>query len=297
MSNSKTFVRASAFALVTLACQSEPVVFERDAAREVATAYCEQLFACSCRDSAQFRSEEACMSTMEEELFEQQLDANDEALLYDQSCVQNTVARIGQQECTRDPEALEVCDDCFIYHGRVPEDGECERVGPFSDCAQGLVCVTQIDDDDEPIDVCMPACSRVREGQPCEVQADGFTKLMACDDGLFCDLEDSKLCVALPGPGEPCMDDVTCAPQAWCDAANDPPICASFKANGQGCEADLECESTWCRNAERCAEPLPAGLGCDPEKDRCALGFLCDADEEMCVASDALICAAPRMSF
>lgn len=277
-------------------CQRDAPIFERDASRTVAEHYCAELFACQCLDPAGFASEEGCVATLSADLLGTQLEAVADGLTYDASCIDARVDAIAALGCSRDPAQLETCADCFAYHGIVPEDAPCTRHGEFSDCDQGLVCVTREGFDGQPVDVCAPACQREGEGEPCAFAGPGFLALRDCDDGLVCDVGASGRCVPLPGAGLPCAQEILCSADAWCDASADPPICAARKPNGDACANDVECTSTWCDGGERCRQPIAQGVLCVFDHDRCATGLICTEEMPVCSPADALQCQGPPTS-
>jgi hypothetical protein len=277
-------------------CQRDPPIFERDASRAVAEHYCAELFGCKCLDPAGFASEEGCVATLSADLLDRQLEAVEAELRYDASCIDARIDAIATLGCSRDATQLESCTDCFAYHGAVPQDAPCTRHGEFSDCEQGLTCVTREGFDGAPIDVCVPACLRADEGEPCAFAGPGFYALRDCDDGLVCDLDASGRCVPLPGAGLPCVQEFLCSADAWCDASADPPICAALKSNGEACANDVECVSTWCDGGERCRQPIVQGVLCVFDRDRCATGLICTEELPLCSPADALQCQAPPTS-
>lgn len=285
------------FAFLLLGCKPEPEVDEQRASDQIARAYCDQVFDCKCIDSAGFSSVEACYSTVINDLRTQQGDAVAGSLVYDPACVAEQIDRVESVGCSRDPEEIATCNDCFVYHGLLPERSPCERVGPFSTCNQGMTCSTIIGGDGEPRDICTPACKIVGKGQGCAYAGDGYQLLYECDEGLWCDSTASGLCMELPGPGFACFDGAACRVGAWCDASVETPVCAELKANGDGCSSDIECESTWCRNGLRCDDPFAEGTPCVVEDDRCDVGLYCPDNYPFCSRTDALLCAAPLTGF
>jgi hypothetical protein len=123
-----------------------------------------------------------------------------------------------------------------------------------------------------------------------------YPALRDCAEGLYCDTETTGECLPLPGPGSPCRDGA-CAPGAWCDTSVETPICAALKVEAAGCTADVECESTWCRNGTRCAEPIEPGEVCVPDEDRCVTGHGCRPDYPFCARYDALICQTAEVNL
>ncbi len=279
------------------ACQADPPIFERDASREVAVHYCAELFACQCLDPAGFASEEACVANLSGDLLGEQLEVVTAGLTYDPSCVDARIDDIAALGCSRDPARLETCSDCFAYHGAVPQDGPCRHHGAFSDCDQGLVCITREAYDGDPVDVCAPACLREGTGEPCSLEGPGFHVLRDCDDGLFCDARSTGRCTPLPEPGLPCAMGSLCSGDAWCDASVDPSICAALKTDGDGCASDLECASTWCDYGGRCRPPIAEGVVCVFDRDRCAPGLNCTEAMPFCAPTDALQCQGPPTSL
>lgn len=279
-----------------IACRRDAPIFERDASRTVAEHYCAEVFACQCLDPAGFASEEGCVATLSADLLDRQLDAVEAGLRYDASCIEARIEGLAALGCSRDPALLETCVDCFAYHGSVPQDAPCTRHGEFSDCEQGLVCVTREGFDGQPVDVCAPACLREGAGEPCEFAGPGFLSLRDCDDGLVCDVGATGRCIPLPGPGAPCEQESLCSADAWCDASADPPICAALEPDGDGCAADVECASTWCDAGGRCRQPLAEGVLCVFDRDRCATGLVCTEELPVCSPGDALQCQAPPTS-
>ncbi|MBC8073816.1 MAG: hypothetical protein IAG13_36190 [Deltaproteobacteria bacterium] len=288
-------IRRLSLFLVPLAwagCRPSEAIFERDVALTWATAYCDQLFSCKCADTAGFESLEACTVTLAAEVTGQQIDALEHGLVYDADCVSDALDGLRELGCSTDPSDAVACNACFAYRGTVAEDEPCKRVGSFSDCAQGLLCVARVDFDEQPIDVCSPACVRKALGDACAYDGPNFQILHDCDEGLVCDALGSGRCRALPGPASACEAGILCAPDAWCDTSNDPPICAALKQQSEACELDVECESQWCRGYGRCDEPLVQGTPCVPEHDRCALGLTCAPEYPRCTPTDAIQCMA-----
>ena len=288
---------ASSLALLLSSCKEEEPADEQQASEILAEAYCVQLFDCTCADSAGFTSGEACFATLLQQLRDQQADAIMASLVYDAACVEQAIDRIETLACSRGPADLTTCHDCFVYHGLLPETSQCTRVGPFSTCDQGLTCVTRQGYDGEPIDVCEPACLRVGVGEICALGGPGYQRVFDCDEGALCDVDVAGVCFALPGPGMPCLDGVTCAPNAWCDSSVATPICAALKQEGEGCTTDLECASTWCPSAVRCVEPFSEGTPCVTGEDRCDVGLFCPPDYPFCYPTDAIVCQSPLTGF
>lgn len=283
-------------ALAPIACQADAPIFERDASHAVAERYCAEVFSCQCLDPAGFASEEGCVATLSAALLDRQLAAVEDGLHYDPSCIEARLDAITALGCSRDPQAQETCSACFAYHGEVPESAPCTRHGEYSDCEQGLACVTREGFDGEPVDICAPACLREGEGEPCSFAGPGFYALGDCEEGLVCDVNASGRCVPLPGPGAPCEQETLCSADAWCDASADPPICAALERDGDGCAADVECASTWCDGGGRCRQPLAEGVLCVFDRDRCATGLVCTEELPVCSPGDALQCQAPPTS-
>ncbi len=277
-------------------CGSDPEVREIDAPRELAFGYCDAVFACVCIDSAGFGSVEGCRESVGQNLLAQQNAALAAGLIYDGSCVQDDLDQLTALACTRAVDEEAACDDCFAYHGLLPEGANCQRVGPdASTCQQGLRCADRFGDDGTVYNVCVPACERVGEGEACALDGPYYQVRRDCAEGLVCDTVSTGTCLPLPGPGQLCRSG-TCAPGAWCDSGAPDPVCASLKSDGAGCASDVECASTWC-NGQRCTQPIPSGRTCVPGEDRCAEGLACREDTALCAPIDALVCRSPSPIF
>jgi hypothetical protein len=276
--------------VVSFGCGGESTVGEGEAAEQLTFAFCDQVFACTCADSAGFNSVEGCRDTVFRELFDQQDQALAGGLVYDDTCVAEKAERIAELGCERDPaEIVGECDACFTYHGFLPEGSGCQRFGPrASTCAQGLECADRFDYAGNVVNVCVPACERVGKGEACYLEGPEYIVTRACDEGLFCESASTGVCFALPGPGERCASGM-CAGGSWCDTSATNPVCAAVKGIGAGCDADLECQSTWCGSG-RCATPIEPGLACLPEAHRCVAGYVCPEDRLQCTPIDSLVC-------
>jgi hypothetical protein len=275
-------------------CPGESTISEIDAPRELALGFCDAVFACACVDSAGFGSVEGCRESTGQALLTQQNAAVNAGLIYDASCVAEDLDKIETLACTRALDEPPACDDCFTYHGLLPEGSQCDRLGPdASTCEQGLRCADRFGEDGTVYNVCVPACERVGESEACALDGPYYQVRRECAEGLVCDATSTGVCVLLPTPGMVCRSGA-CAPGAWCDTAAPDPVCAALKSDGAGCSTDIECASTWCRG-QRCAQPLAKDLACAPGNDRCAEGLQCREDRPICSPVDALICrgAAP----
>lgn len=104
---------------------------------------------------------------------------------------------------------------------------------------------------------------------------------MACSD--------SDICIALPGPGEPCFQG-QCAPGAYCDLEvlsnpTSPELCFALGEVGDMCRGHDQCATGECPNGF-CASPTGEGAPCAAA---CGPGFECI--EAQCVVADAVLCA------
>jgi hypothetical protein len=125
---------------------------------------------------------------------------------------------------------------CEVWRGHTAPGGACESATACDDsmphvsasCGGGVCFIM----------------SRLDPGMPCNPD----DRVNRCDDLVsWCD-EDLLKCVALPGPGETCLDD--CRAGSWCDI--DQEVCVELGSVGDACQFDEDCASDVCR-AGQCA--------------------------------------------
>lgn len=66
-------------------------------------------------------------------------------------------------------------------------------------------------------------------------------------------------CVAIPGIGDPCVDDECDDSEAYCDSSQETPTCEALLSEGSGCTFDSDCATGFCSDANLCA----VDMSCD----------------------------------
>ena len=145
---------------------------------------------------------------------------------------------------------------CSLLHGDRKAGQSCSTGGGESTCAQGLLCQGAI---------CVDPCDSPDVGQPCR---DG-----GCAAPAVCDFS-TDLCVALPGAGEPCLNNA-CDGGLSCIAGT----CSGPRDNGEECMGHDHCASGNCPAGYCAARPL-LGESCRGQVP-CAEGLECE--DEVCV--------------
>lgn len=213
----------------------------------MAEGYCAVLFGCdpnaSCQEATRpYTTEADCVAFETAELEEVRAAGRGAGLTYDAECVDSTIARYSEIGCdsfgTLERRNIDPLGTCPPYYGTIPEgENPCfEVVGSaLSDCGQGLVCSDEI---------CGP----------------GFEPPCPCAEGMACNnaaSTDEDRCVPVVGEGEPCSGELgekiaDCGPMAYCNAdwTEDGMLttneCVSTLANGEACDGDYQCGSSFC---------------------------------------------------
>jgi hypothetical protein len=168
-----------------------------------------------------------------------------------------------QLDCTAPLPAS--CSSVFV--GTVAAGGACVAA---VDCASG-VC-SALSAVAGPAGSCPGKClATVGPGGDC-------SRDRPCQPGLIDVASGSPTgctCVALPGDGEPCLPDTSCALTAWCDSGN---ICRARAPAGAACMGTSQCAifpPSYC-DAGTCARYGRIGEPCDANTP-CVFGTWCQA--------------------
>jgi hypothetical protein len=224
----------------------------------MAEAYCAQLFACdpthTCFETgAPYASEADCVTAERTALEEASTAAREAGLVFDATCVEDTIARYAAIGCDGDQRlqirGIELFSVCPPYYGTIPlDEGPClEVVGSgLSECAQGLVCY------DEP-GSCVPGAL-----EPC-----------VCDPGSACfewDGESPPACLPLVGAGAECFDGAmyiaACGVEGACEIQFDEAshmtssACQARAPLGATCVSANDCSSYYCDETCKPAAPF-----------------------------------------
>lgn len=219
---------AAAAAGALQACTAGPGR-EDVAIQRLQTLLCEKALACSCGSPTNdFGEPIACGEWDPPRLGAPNDDyyGRSSPLAFDPSCVERWVTWVDELSCQA--ERPSYADLCPLYHGTLRAGEPCESYELISsDCGRGLFCIAGVCRD--PL-----RTSFGGQGEPCDLGD-------RCDDGLACSF--AELCLRLPGPGEPCLDDYLCNPESSCDDD----LCVALPGPGQRCDAG-ECQpGSFCR--------------------------------------------------
>lgn len=269
--------------------------------KDPAQAACELHFSCDCAP-VNFPDLDACIADVNA-----QLTARDDAakamasangLTFDQACADRESQVPDDIACDYQPPETSECVACAKVHGDQPLGASCTVKGDYSDCARDLFCFKNL---------CLDPCQRLAAGDSCVGDS-----LAQCDDGLFCDSNNTMQCQPTGGVGAPCPtgdgcnEETFCAPDLTCQA---PPIadepcgpgglcaealfcditstCKPIPGEGEPCDIlcqeDLACTNGTCAIGPGVGEPCPANGGdCGPDA-------VCDG--VTCVAEQSIFCA------
>lgn len=268
---------------------------------DIATTQCSFIDGCGCvnREGGQ-ACEDEVTATWEARL----ADGAARGLTFDASCMDQTLARMGLQECRFNESSIgHVCNSfCAVYSGTQALGAACTSSDPqVSDCAQGLVCWGGACE--EPCNV----LTGMPEGATCRAEEFG-EQFDDCAGGLYCDWE-SQQCIRGAAFGEPCQNN-ECGEGLYCDWQAD--ACRLEATEGESCQTrecvdglfcdwefdicrargqlgdscdNVPCAEGWVCNGTVCAAPPNAGSEC--LSGSCAAGALCDWNNEipMCVTA------------
>jgi len=244
----------------------EGPVKESSAGSQVSSRLCYELEACNCGELAGV-SLAGCSTGFGFSWQATSENAADSGLTYDGDCLSRRLNAMLERHC--DAAALTgyypgcAGETCLVFHGDVPEGGDCEGGMSQSNCAQGLVCMGQ----------CQKPCTGpsfpLEQGAAC---ADDTGSLGFCTLGHLCD-PDTQTCLPLPPVGSPCLQ-YQCEAGAFCDTTVTSPICKALIADGQPCTAAQLCASMTCTDGV--CTPLPGEGEACLNGYVCAKGFGCD---------------------
>lgn len=167
---------------------------------------------------------------------------------FDAQAAEDCLAALANVSCQVDALSLlgGLLPRCDVWRGRVQPGGSCQSHIECRDSETGasVGCVNGV-------------CEEVQHlprGAPCDEAS--FTAV--CFRWLdFCDAE-SRLCTALPEPGDACTDE--CSYGATCDAGT----CRALLVPGDVCTTDTDCASDTCVDG-RCASLLAGDYCAHPE--------------------------------
>jgi len=283
-----------------LACKTdEGGVSEDEAAETIAEEACRQYYECEC-DTHDYSSEADCKLEVAGQIQEGIDRARELELLYDDSCPGIWISLIDAIGCTYndrlyvDADLIKLAQDagaCKLFHGEQAAGDDCEDLAGDvgDDCDEESECiqVQQGQWECEAYDLGNP------EGEDCTPYQD------ECEPGLVCvDINGGQdaICEDLPGAGGTCMGTADlCDINLYCDQESK--TCAHLPGSGDPCApgdggllsgtCDMEsiCDGDTC-------EDLPGdGEACPPPPfRRCADGFRCDYQDEVCVEDSQLAC-------
>jgi len=197
-------------------------------------------------------------------------------LTFDPTCLQQTLARMEQQECRFNDSSLgHVCESfCAAYSGDLPLGAACTSNDPqVSDCAPGLVCSSGLCE--EPCNV----LTGITEGATCRTGEMG-EQFEDCAGSLYCDWE-TALCTRGGQDGESCEDD-RCGDGLDCVREGDVRVCRPYAIEGETC-GSLGCASgLWCDyDINQCRGPAQLDETCGLVQ--CDVGLVCGFSEQRCV--------------
>lgn len=269
--------------------------------KDPAQAACDLHFSCDCAP-VNFPDVETCVADVNAQLAKVD-DADKEVasangLTFDQSCVDRERRVPDNLSCDYEPVETDECVACAKVHGNQPLGAGCTEKGAYSDCARELFCFQG---------VCLDPCQRLKSGDNCA----GGTSLAQCDDGLFCDSNNTKKCQPTGGVGTPCPtgdgcnEDTYCGDKLTCQA---PPkageacgpaglcdedlycaadmTCKPVPGEGEPCE--LLCEDHYSCRSGTCVAGPAVGQPCPNDGSNCGPGARCAGD--ICVAEQSLFC-------
>jgi len=187
--------------LGAVACNREPKLVERFVEK-----YCEARWSCGCESPGISQLE--CESSLTRIGDEAQAAAQEAGLEYDRQCAKAWIDAIDDScgvQPTPEPnygnwQPPGCGAPCPAYHGSKHEGEPCEEIGPWSDCASGLVCGVQAR--------CEDPCDGQRQGDVCR-HSDYESP---CAPGLVCTFD--GVCGRAAAIGEPCGE---CAPGGMCN--------------------------------------------------------------------------------
>ncbi len=212
---------------------------------------CELTLSCSC-SAPPYATVETCVADYNGEADQLKAEATTNGLTFNQGCFNTVIDVISEVGCEGDGAGLfaSCSDRCALIHGDKPIGAACNifgQAGQFGDCARSLACIEG---------KCSERCERLPAGAAC---SDGeFSPLGLCDDGLYCDYFESRICRPLGDVGDPCTGG------AFSD-----------------CKEGLRCSAE-----AKCAVGPGEGEACVTS---CASGFEC-SDAEVCVAREPRLC-------
>lgn len=248
---------------------AEPAAIEvdrLDVRDELVRAFCERQQSCDC----EYRSYDTlvdCIGAVDVATLDLDRQLAVVGVVYDAACAGELVHALDERACGGwEPAGLECEQPCKLAHGSAGLGESCEE---DFECDQGLVCAydeNELEYHTICIDPCAPSqrpnCNTVR-----------------CDDGLFCDWENSR-CVVPPGDGESCFQG-NCAEGTFCrfDPVAQDNLCVAPGAYNDPCMGHSECASGYCP-AGFCKSPPQRGEIC--EAGACADGLWCNPTSTRC---------------
>ena len=267
--------------------------------KDPARAACELHFSCDC-ESVNFTDVDACIADVNAQLTKRDDEAKAAAkaggLTFDQGCADRERQVPSNLSCDYEPPETSECVACAKVHGDQPLGAACTVKGDYSDCDRDLLCFKGL---------CLDPCQRLKAGDSCIGDS-----LAQCDEGLFCDSQNTKqcqpsggvgspcptgdgcdeetycsedkTCQAPPKAGEPCGPAGLCAEEAYCAADS---TCKLIPGDGEPC--DVICEDHYICTAGTCVAGPAAGEPCPPAGADCGPGAYCEG----------VTCAAEQSGF
>lgn len=160
------------------------------------------------------------------------------------------------EACNGVPQACEDGLECTAMGCQVPPQfglplgAACER---FGQCASGLRCqqfAEQASATCQPIPALNESCASDER---------------VCERGSFCGTDDR--CQPASGIGGPCVSNLACQPELFCDTAAETPTCIAPRMPGESC----------------------VGEGLDYRQSSCAEGSLCRCNDRECTSGTCVI--------
>lgn len=279
-----------------------------EAERAIQQAYCDRMFECSCDGGRRYDERDACDERIDERiaLLREEVDGND--VTYDPACLGRLVDQLDDRGCEPaqgDGEPDACTPACNPLFGGKALGEPCVDLTFGSDCAQGLVCEYDCDDDDcfeRCSDPCGGVCGACDDDERCDPDSRNCVPRPAigescdaypCAGDAACRFDENagtSRCVAAPTEGESCFDTGSCAEGLLCttDPTSGDATCVAMPAQGDPCTGHSQCTTGFC----------PAGF-CDtlPElgescagTSACGDGLQCDFEKLTCVAADSAVC-------
>lgn len=237
---------------------TQPAGAEASFPVDVATAYCEALFACGGAESCMqpevhYNTEAECAAFEEGKLDELQVTAAAAGMAYNASCVTQLIETYGAVSClngtglSTDLPQAGAGFGCQPYTGDVPIDAEiCWSIAgtSLSNCDADGECR---DDYCAPWENLYDLC---------------FTTPCGADEHCV-SAPDGEQCVPQVGVGQPCHDGESatghCGPGSFCsyDAATTQSTCQAQVGLGEACDGQSNCLSYRCGEAGTCIQGVP----------------------------------------